>query len=162
MHLIGVIGFIVFGVLALSVAVWHELTWWRRRRGTNGQGTIVGFSESHDADGVSYSPEIEYQGVEGSVRFISNYGSVRKPHIGSSVHLIIDASGHSAEMISVSNRLIFTIVPILFGVIFILVGANIKPIEDAEQAGTGQPATRPESKSEGGDKPQPDAEGRSR
>jgi hypothetical protein len=32
----------------------------------------------------------------------------------------------------------------------------------AEQAGTGQPATRPESKSEGSDKPQPDAEGRSR
>jgi hypothetical protein len=34
--------------------------------------------------------------------------------------------------------------------------------EEAEQAGTGQPATRPESKSEGGDKPQPEAEGRSR
>jgi len=33
---------------------------------------------------------------------------------------------------------------------------------DAQQAGAGQPATRPESKSEGGDKPQPDAEGRSR
>ena len=32
----------------------------------------------------------------------------------------------------------------------------------AEQAGTGQPATRPESKSEGGDKPQPEAERRSR
>jgi hypothetical protein len=32
----------------------------------------------------------------------------------------------------------------------------------AEQDGTGQPATRPESKSEGGDKPQPEAEGRSR
>jgi hypothetical protein len=32
----------------------------------------------------------------------------------------------------------------------------------AEQAGTGQPATRPESKSKGGDKPQPEAEGRSR
>jgi hypothetical protein len=31
-----------------------------------------------------------------------------------------------------------------------------------EQAGTGQPATRPESKPEGGDKPQPEAEGRSR
>jgi hypothetical protein len=30
------------------------------------------------------------------------------------------------------------------------------------QGGTGQPATRPESKSEGGDKPQPEAEGRSR
>ena len=32
---------------------------------------------------------------------------------------------------------------------------------NAEQAGTGQPATRPESKSEGSDKPQPESEGRS-
>ena len=137
MHLIGVIGFIVFGVLALAVAVWHELTWWRRRRGTNGQDTIVGFSESHDADGVSYSPEIEYQGAEGSMRFISNYGSCRKPHIGSSVHLIINESGHSAEVAGASNRLLFTIIPILFGVIFIIIGANIKPIEDAEQGADG-------------------------
>jgi len=36
------------------------------------------------------------------------------------------------------------------------------PKEEAEQGGTGQPATRPESKSEGSDKPQPEAEGRSR
>jgi hypothetical protein len=35
-------------------------------------------------------------------------------------------------------------------------------IQKAEEAGTGQPATRPESKSEGGGKPQPEAEGRSR
>lgn len=35
-------------------------------------------------------------------------------------------------------------------------------IQKAEQAGTGQPATRPESKSEGSDKPKPEAEGRSR
>jgi hypothetical protein len=32
----------------------------------------------------------------------------------------------------------------------------------AEQASSGQPATRPESKLKGGDKPQPEAEGRSR
>ena len=32
----------------------------------------------------------------------------------------------------------------------------------AQQAGAGQPATRPESKSEGSQKPQPEAEGRSR
>ena len=35
-------------------------------------------------------------------------------------------------------------------------------LKEAEQAGTGQPATRPESKSEGSDKPQSEAEGRSR
>jgi hypothetical protein len=34
--------------------------------------------------------------------------------------------------------------------------------ESAEQAGSGQPATRSQSKSEGNDKPQPEAEGRSR
>ena len=39
-----------------------------------------------------------------------------------------------------------------------LQGANKK----AQQAGAGQPATRPESKSEGMDKPQPKSEGRSR
>ena len=34
--------------------------------------------------------------------------------------------------------------------------------QEAEQAGTGQPATRPVFESEGSDKPQPEAEGRSR
>ncbi len=42
-------------------------------------------------------------------------------------------------------------------------GANpANPTQTADQDGAGQPATRPESKSEGGDKPQPEAEGRSR
>jgi|TARA_B110000908_G_C10043516_1_gene352942 hypothetical protein len=41
---------------------------------------------------------------------------------------------------------------------------GIKAYEErrGEQAGAGQPASRPESKSEGGDKPQPESEGRSR
>jgi hypothetical protein len=37
----------------------------------------------------------------------------------------------------------------------------VKPAE-GEQAGAGQPTTRPESDSEGGDKPQPESKGRSR
>jgi hypothetical protein len=40
--------------------------------------------------------------------------------------------------------------------------SNPNQKNQSEQAGTGQPATRPESKSEGSDKPQPEAEGRSR
>ena len=39
--------------------------------------------------------------------------------------------------------------------------AYINKFEKVEQVGTGQPATRPESKSEGGDQPQPEAERRS-
>ena len=38
----------------------------------------------------------------------------------------------------------------------------LRPEREGEQASTGQPATRPEVKSEGSDKPQPEAEGRSR
>ena len=37
-----------------------------------------------------------------------------------------------------------------------------KPFKRKEQAGTGQPATRPVDEPEGGEKPQPEAEGRSR
>lgn len=39
---------------------------------------------------------------------------------------------------------------------------SMNPQLECEQVGTGQPATRPESKPEGGDKPQPEPEGRSR
>ena len=45
---------------------------------------------------------------------------------------------------------------------YVWVDDDIASHGGAEQAGTGQPATRSESKSEGGDKPQPESEGRSR
>ncbi len=46
---------------------------------------------------------------------------------------------------------------------FNLYGIDESPEKlQGEQGGAGQPATRPESKSEGSDKPQPEAEGRSR
>ena len=38
----------------------------------------------------------------------------------------------------------------------------VKTIRAEQEDSSGQPATRPESKPEGGDKPQPEAEGRSR
>jgi hypothetical protein len=44
----------------------------------------------------------------------------------------------------------------------LLRAAGIEENEEGEQDGTEQPATRPESKSEGSDKPEPEAEGRSR
>jgi hypothetical protein len=43
-----------------------------------------------------------------------------------------------------------------------ILGKYNKKRKELEQASTGQPATRPESKSEGNEKPQPESEGRSR
>ena len=45
---------------------------------------------------------------------------------------------------------------------FVMFFTHQPKTRQAEQGGTGQPATRPLSASEGGDKPQPEAEGRSR
>ena len=132
MLLIAVIGFILFGVLCLLLAVWHEFTWWKRRNWSKGKGTIVGFSENYD-DGVSYHSKIEFSGAEGLTQFISTYGSGRKPRIGKSVDLLIDEKRISAEEYNFSNRLLFTIIPILFGAMFILLGVNVQTSEDIEQ-----------------------------
>ena len=142
MHLIAVIFFIAFGVFLFGIALWHERFWWRRRRWTNGQGTIVGFSESYN-DGVSYHPEIEFAATSGDVRVFSHYGSGKKPEIGKVVDILINESEDAAEEISVSNRVLFTIIPILFGIVCILVGSNIEPLQDAEQSSAHQSTTAP-------------------
>jgi phage host-nuclease inhibitor protein Gam len=48
------------------------------------------------------------------------------------------------------------------GTLKVVAMTKMKQPPKDEQGGTGQPATRPESKSEGSDKPQPESEGRSR
>ena len=142
MHLIAVIFFIAFGVFLFGIALWHERTWWKRRHWKSGQGTFVGFSESYN-DGVSYHPEIEFAGTSGDVRVVSNYGSGKKPEIGKVVDILINESEDAAEEISASNRIVFTIIPILFGIVCILVGSNIEPIQEAEQDSAHQSTTGP-------------------
>jgi hypothetical protein len=68
-------------------------------------------------------------------------------HVVSNRKLIDPESADSKSMLSVED-------------FEIRLRAQLK--KKAEQAGTGQPVTRPESKSEGGDNLQPEAEGRSR
>jgi hypothetical protein len=51
---------------------------------------------------------------------------------------------------------------LIFSEVSVPSGAQNARDQEAEQAGTGQPATRPGSKSKGSDKPQPESEGRSR
>ena len=53
-----------------------------------------------------------------------------------------------------------TCIAIGFHITYIL--WTVGTYKETEQAGARQPATRSQSKSEGGDKPQPEAEGRSR
>lgn len=62
------------------------------------------------------------------------------------VDIIINESGDAAEKVGISNRGLFTVIPILFGIVFILVGANVQPLEPAEQVEDDQLPARAESK----------------
>ena len=132
MHLIGAIGFVTFGLAAITIAIVHEFAWWRRRGWIRRRGVIVGFKEDF-SDGVCYNPEIQFDTPSGVSRFISKYGSDKKPHLGTPVDIVVDELSGSAEQISASNRFLFTLVPIVFGLIFITVGLNIEPVKEAEQ-----------------------------
>jgi len=120
--------FVGGGLVCIAVAVAHEFTWWKRRKWRKGQGIIVGFTESRDSDGVSYYPEIQFEGPNGVTSFTSNYGSSEKPLLGRIVDIVKDESGNAGEQISMGNRLLFLLIPIPMGVLFIVAGWNIRPL----------------------------------
>lgn len=117
----------------ISLAVWHEYTWWKKRHWTQAEGIIIGFKANRDSDGVSYNPEIEFKSGANQISFISIYGSGKKPTLGAKVEIFVDESGQLAEHYSFSNRMLFTLVPIIFGIIFITLGLNIEPVETSEK-----------------------------
>jgi uncharacterized membrane protein YjfL (UPF0719 family) len=79
------------------------------------------------------------------------------------VSSVILGDGAGAFAIFIAST-IMNIVPalVIFAVGALITMPKRNRIKDAEQAGTGQPATRSQSKSEGSYKPQPEAEVRSR
>ena len=131
MHLLAVFFFLAFGVSCLALALWHEFTWWKMRQWKEEEGTVVGFSKTYD-DGDSYHPEIEFEGATGPTRFFSKYGSSKEPEVGQSVVLLVSKSREQAEELCLSNRLLFTIIPLLFGVVFIAVALTVEPSEEGE------------------------------
>jgi len=160
MHYIATIFFIVIGLGAIAAAIGQEIFWWRRRAWSPSSGIVKSYQTKYWAEGgPTYPAIIEYE-MDGAPRLV-NWEFDSEPGIGDEVPIVVSPSKNdAAEISSRPHHLAFSLALCAFGVLFILVGANIKPL--GEQAGTEQPATRPESKSEGSAKPQPDAEGRSR
>lgn len=116
MEVVGVILSFVVGALFIAAAIVHEWTWWRRRKWELGQGMVVGFTTQPDVEGDGYFPEIEFGGKSGVVRFVSKYGSSVKPALGKPVKLFIDANGESAEIITMTTRFLFTVAPLVAGI----------------------------------------------
>jgi hypothetical protein len=160
MHSIAGIFFIVIGFGAIAAAIGHEIWWARRRAWSPSTGVVKSYKARYWADGgPTYPAIIEFE-VDGVPRpFDWEFDS--EPRIGDEVSIVVSPSKNdAAEISSRPYRLVLSLALCGFGLLFILVGANIKPI--GEQAGTGQPATRSQSDSQGGYNPQPVSEGRSR
>ena len=96
-----------------------------------------------------------------STRHEARIALARGAHIVLSVVCFV-----SLWAIAVSNPAVVLLLMIAAGYLVVALGFSawwrrlLRPSGEAQQTGAGQPATRSQSKPEGGDKPQPEAEGR--
>jgi hypothetical protein len=123
------IAFIVFGLGCIAFGATHELTWFRRRRGVVVTGIIVEIIKDHTPSegGPSYHPKIEYSiGVETN-NFVSKYGNGSPAAVGTPVDVLLSSEGKDPEVLTAGNRLLFSVIPIGFGLMFIVTGFGIRP-----------------------------------
>ncbi|MDB4669793.1 DUF3592 domain-containing protein [bacterium] len=145
-----VVFFVSFGAACIVLAVFHEVSWWKRRNWRRFVGRINGFDRESSDTQLSFSPEIEYE-IDGKTHtFTSKYGEGITPSlsVGDEVHLLASPDGAHAEHYTAGNRIGFTLVPLAFGALFILVSLTMKPQKNAEQGADDQLPARAESKAE--------------
>jgi hypothetical protein len=109
--------FVALGVLVSSVAIAHEIKWWRFRRNCKFvQGSVL-----HEIDeelDAGTRLEIEYTINGTTKRFVSGYGGSNIKTAGDPVAVIVNLTTGQAEHYSWSNRWVLTIGPILIAFAF--------------------------------------------
>lgn len=143
MHFIAFIFFIVIGLGMIAAAIRQEIFWARRREWSPSTGIVKSYELRYWADGGPTYPaiiEFEVDGVPRSIEW--EFDS--KPKIGDEVPIVVSPSKNDAAVISSrSYHFAWSLALAAFGALFILVGANVKPIDEQ---GDGQATARPESK----------------
>jgi hypothetical protein len=123
------IAFVVFGLAFIAFGVAHELTWCRRRGGAAVKGVVVEIIKDHSPSegGPYYSPRIEYSIGSETRCFVSKYATGNPAPVGTFVDVLVLSEGKEAEVLTSGNRLIFSLIPIAFGLLFIVTGFGIRP-----------------------------------
>jgi hypothetical protein len=123
------IAFIVFGLACIALGVAHELTWLRRRGGVVVKGVIVEIimDPSPSEGGPYYHPKIEYSIGEEAHDFVSKYGTSAPAAVGTPVAVLLSSEGKEPEVLTAVNRLLFSVIPFAFGLLFIVVGLGMQP-----------------------------------
>jgi len=91
------------------------------------KGRIVEFVEDRTPSegGPSFQPRVEYT-IGGETRvFVSTYGSGDPEAVGALVDVLLSADGKAAEVLNSRNRWLFSVIPFVFGLLFIVVGFGI-------------------------------------
>ena len=150
---------LMVGACCFALACWHEWKWWGRSEWVRTTGEVVGI-ELQGPEGDEH-PRISFSHDGRVQEFTSDYGGTGCPRVGDSVTVIFDPVSLKAEHFSTGNRILFTIAPVVFGLLFSAIGvAGIE--NNGEQGVAPQSATRSESNLEGSDKHLPESEERSR
>ena len=92
-------------------------------------GIIVEIIKDHTPSegGPYYHPKIEYSiGVETN-NFVSKYGNGSPAAVGTPVDVLLSSEGKDPEVLTAGNRLLFSVIPIGFGLMFIVTGFGIRP-----------------------------------
>ncbi len=110
-----------FTVICASVAIWHEIFWYRKRSWKKAEGEVV------DTVGVSDDerPVINYTHEGTTHSFTSIYSGSGCPSIGDITQVIYNPKTFQAEYFTLSNRWFFTIIPLFFAVVFAILSPNI-------------------------------------
>ena len=114
----------LLGFAFIAVGVGHELTWRQRlARSRVVPGTIV------EIDRYDDHAEVEYFLDDQRRRFVSGYSVPSNMiWVGKRVSVAADPDSGDAEIISFSNRWVFTIVPILAGLFAMWFGICIENV----------------------------------
>ncbi|MBK1853888.1 DUF3592 domain-containing protein [Verrucomicrobiaceae bacterium 5K15] len=122
---------ILVGAACLVLTGWHEWFWWRRSSWIKTSGTVSAI-DLQGAD-MNKHPRITFQ-HEGKVQeFTSQYGGSTCPEAGECVTVLYDPETLKAEHFTLGNRLLFTLAPLAFGLMFTAIGVvGITPLEEKD------------------------------
>lgn len=113
--------FIAIGIAAWALCASQEIKWRKRLAvGKKTEGRVVDIQHAGQDNGLK--PEIEFDWNDTTHRFISEYSGTRCPPIGSAVEVLVNPDTLEAEHVSLGNRWLFSIIPLIAGIAFFSIG----------------------------------------
>lgn len=120
----------IFGIGSLSalLGIAHEISWLKKFLWFRTKGVIIGYERDDHRSDSGYHPRVRYTNAENKeIEFVSKYGDQTEGELNREVSVVYHPEKELAEVYSPVNRWLFTIVPILFGWIFIWTGIYMEP-----------------------------------